>query len=212
MTPRPLDIRISDAPFLCDYLRKLGARKIRHSGTTFYAHLLGTAELLTQWDQNDHVIKAGLYHSIYGTEYFKQGLIQVTERNKIVELLGNEAEELVYLFCYLKRASVYTSIEKKAPYSVVLLDDRVVEVSENTLRHLVAMIWANALEQAKRTTLTHDSKRKSRRSLGRSFDFLPPKAIEPLQTFYGQAHFTQRTPCLCPDCDPSSTPTTLTSS
>ena len=55
------------------------------------------------WDQSPAVCRAGLFHSVYGTQYFQQRHVELGERDVIRALLGDEAEELAFLFCAMDR-------------------------------------------------------------------------------------------------------------
>ncbi len=71
---------------------------IRHSDKTLFDHLIGTAYYLEKMNQPQHVIDAGLFHSIYGTEYFN-GKVQGVTRDLITLFIGTEAENLVNIYC-----------------------------------------------------------------------------------------------------------------
>jgi uncharacterized protein DUF6817 len=78
-----------------------GAARIRHSGRLLLEHLAGTHDLLQQWGNPKHVYTAGLFHSIYGTNYFRHGLI--TDRIELQKQIGEEAEALVHIFAHADR-------------------------------------------------------------------------------------------------------------
>lgn len=73
--------------------------QIPHSMGSFYEHLSNTCEILKALKIQRHVYLAGLFHSIYNTEYFQPEL-NVT-REQIQNLIGKRAENLVYQFCTL---------------------------------------------------------------------------------------------------------------
>jgi SM-20-related protein len=70
---------------------------LQHTGRSFYDHLTGTAHMLIKLGAPDHVVQAGLFHSIYGTEFYKHD--RVITREQIRTIIGAESEELVHLFC-----------------------------------------------------------------------------------------------------------------
>ena len=47
-------------------LEELGAHTNSHSRRTLLDHLLGTHDLLVEWENEPDVCVAGLFHSIYG--------------------------------------------------------------------------------------------------------------------------------------------------
>lgn len=75
-------------------------RGIPHSGSDFFFHLYETAMILAREKEPGQMIKAALFHSIYDTEYFKANL-NVT-RDEVKKMIGDQAEELAYIFCTTK--------------------------------------------------------------------------------------------------------------
>lgn len=74
---------------------------IPHSGTTLFKHLHRTAMIAESGKgSNPDVVKAALYHSIYGTEFFDTNLD--VSREEIKDLIGDKAEDLVFDFCTLQ--------------------------------------------------------------------------------------------------------------
>lgn len=74
---------------------------IKHSNTTLFYHLYNTAIHVNKNFSGikGHVVKAALYHSVYGTMYFNP-MIDVT-RDEVADQIGVDAEELVFTFCTL---------------------------------------------------------------------------------------------------------------
>ena len=85
----------------------------RHSGRDLYTHLEGTRKELEKLGAPEYLQDAGLFHSVYGTTAFmsEAGLVSFNDRDKIVELIGKQAEEIVWWFCMLDRPRNY-NIEK----------------------------------------------------------------------------------------------------
>jgi len=76
-----------------------------HKAGTFRHHLVGVARSLSQWQQPHNVRLLGLLHSVNGNAFvdlvkFDAG----SERSRLRELVGDAAEQLVYLFCTASRA------------------------------------------------------------------------------------------------------------
>lgn len=57
---------------------------------------------------------AGLYHAIYGTDDFPQGLVGLESRNRVRELIGDEVETLVYVYAACDRSFTYGQIIREA--------------------------------------------------------------------------------------------------
>ena len=89
-----------------DFLKRLGCEECLHGSDTLLHHLIGTHDLLKQWGAEEYVQDAGLYHSVYGTEYFQPNL-NVT-RDQVREIIGTEAERLVDLFCCCQPPRAFT--------------------------------------------------------------------------------------------------------
>ena len=82
------------------FLKEAGCGYLPHTGRTLYDHLLGTANILLEFERPDAEVKAGLFHSIYGTDIYRKR-ISIT-REAVSELIGEEAEQLVHIICSLK--------------------------------------------------------------------------------------------------------------
>ena len=102
--PRSAMIRDEHRIFL---IERAHADAVKHSGRSFYDHLCGTHALLEQWGNCEPVCTAGLFHSLYGTNRFRHKSWPLTERATIRELIGERAEELVYLFCTSDRPRAF---------------------------------------------------------------------------------------------------------
>lgn len=73
----------------------------KHSGKSFFQHLFNTAMIIERSKQPKHLIAAALFHSVYETEFYKyKG--KKPSRKQIENLIGKDAEALVYEFCSLK--------------------------------------------------------------------------------------------------------------
>ena len=70
----------------------------------FFAHLSGVSELMNNLFGEQYLTDAGLYHSVYGTSYFK--FESSVKREEIKALIGSKAENLVYTFCSLESRTI----------------------------------------------------------------------------------------------------------
>ncbi|MFR9777849.1 DUF6817 domain-containing protein [Micromonospora sp. MS34] len=88
------------------WLRDRGAEHIEHPGGTLYAHLCRVRQRLAELGQQPDVQSAGLAHAVYGTDGFDLALLDWTDRGRLRELIGTDAEALVYLYgaCDRKRS------------------------------------------------------------------------------------------------------------
>ena len=110
---------------MTDFLVGLGAAKVAHSTGTYLAHLIGVHRDLEEWGCDQDVCRAGMFHSIYGTEpfhwlpfhWFK---VPLDQRGEIRDLIGERAERLVYLNCAMTRSDFDRTIQQEeGPYTMV---------------------------------------------------------------------------------------------
>ncbi len=87
---------------LLRYLIDLPGAFKSHSGLTLFHHLIGTFRILKRWDAEDDVCRAGLFHSVYSTPAFREGLLATNRRDELVGVIGASAEALVFGFSRLR--------------------------------------------------------------------------------------------------------------
>ncbi|MDN5939812.1 MAG: hypothetical protein L0H83_14280 [Salinisphaera sp.] len=90
------------------YLAALDTDAVPHTGRTLLAHLRGTAVLVADWGLPRSVVLAALCHSLYGTERFAHVSLNPGDRTGLQQLIGRQAEHLVFLFHCLRRASLFS--------------------------------------------------------------------------------------------------------
>jgi len=109
-------------------------KDLQHSGGEFFEHLWGTMCYMQEDNDNEiDIIKASLFHSVYGTESYKFES-NAFSREKVRELIGEYAEELVYEFCTLENRTA-SIIENTKNYS------------EKMHKDLLKLEYCNYLEQ-----------------------------------------------------------------
>ena len=133
-------------------LQKYNTLHTKHTGgRTLFDHLKGTYDLLKSWDNQGDVCMAGLCHSIYGTQIFKHISANITERPKIQEVIGKQAEELAYLFCASDRKFLYDNFDIDATKEKIMFSDviakKVYPSSLGKFKSLIEIGLANNLEQ-----------------------------------------------------------------
>jgi hypothetical protein len=72
---------------------------IGHCDTNLFDHLLGTYKILKENSKPEYICWAGLFHSIYETEYVSFNTVYT--RAQVISIIGERAENLVYIFCNL---------------------------------------------------------------------------------------------------------------
>lgn len=97
---------------MVDFLVAEGTDKVPHSSTNFLAHLIGVYTDLGKWNCHEAVCRAGMFHSIYGTEPFQDFKLGLERRGEVRELIGERAERLAYLNSAMTRTTFDETVEK----------------------------------------------------------------------------------------------------
>jgi hypothetical protein len=128
-----------------DLLRSLGYDALQHdSHVPFLSHLMGTRRLLVAWDASAALCDAGLFHSVYGTEFFEPP--QRPDRATVTAVIGRGAERLAWLWCSIERATLDAGAG-----SVRLRADGAIEALTAAELADIATLWAaDTVEQVAR--------------------------------------------------------------
>ncbi|MFM0154877.1 hypothetical protein PQQ99_37230 [Paraburkholderia sediminicola] len=129
-------------------VRKFGTDSILHFGRPLTSHLVETGRWLEKWGSPRTLVAAGAFHSIYGTEEFREKAVPLERRPEIQQIIGEEAEALVYLFCLADRRALFSG-QAAAPYSVSLPSmGTCVDLDELTFTALLELEAANIVDGA----------------------------------------------------------------
>ncbi len=105
---------------MTDFLVGLGVTDIPHTHKTYLAHLVAVYRYLESKGASPDVCRAGMFHSIYGTEMFQGFKLPLEKRGEVRQLIGERAERMAYLNCAMDRASLDRAVEKDTePYRIV---------------------------------------------------------------------------------------------
>ncbi len=108
---------------------------------------MGTREQLVIWGARDEVCNAGLFHSVYGTEHFESKTIPISMRDKVRNLIGDEAEQLVWLFCFMRRRTFADNIGRESDWRLqARSDNRWHPLTREQFQDLANLTVANAVE------------------------------------------------------------------
>ncbi|KIF05736.1 hypothetical protein PL81_11525 [Streptomyces sp. RSD-27] len=91
-------------------LKEVGAETTKHSGGTLLTHLLRVEAMLAAWGARPALQTAALCHAFYGTDGLPLVLLDLSERARLAEAIGTEAEELVYFYASCDRKTSYPSL------------------------------------------------------------------------------------------------------
>ena len=129
------------------FLQKANTEGMPHSDRGLLDHLLGTRQLLVEWGARPALCDAGLFHSIYGTEYYELQAIPLSMRKEVQQLIGDEAESLAWLFCMIRRESLYENPGPKGEFRVQhRLTNEWLPLTKVHFQDLLTMAIANTLE------------------------------------------------------------------
>jgi len=102
---------------LTDFLVGLGIEKIPHTRKSYLGHLLSVYRLMQTEGCDEELCRAGMFHSIYGTQLFQGFKLSLEQRPELRALIGERAERLAYLNCTMKRESFDQALEQsEEPY------------------------------------------------------------------------------------------------
>jgi hypothetical protein len=138
---------------LTDFLIAFGVEEVAHTGKSYLAHLIGVYRYMKERGCSEELCRAGMFHSIYGTELFQRFALPLERRPEVRALIGDRAEQLAYLNCAMDRASFDRAVEQGAtPYRIV---DRItgaeVELSQADFDDLCRVHLFDWLEQVPRS-------------------------------------------------------------
>ena len=125
---------------LTQYFQQVNAVDVPHTGKSYLAHAIGVYRDLKAWGWTDTDARAGLFHSIYGTEIFQGFTLPLSQRDEVRAMIGDRAEFLCYLNCALKRRQFDSEVTRgSGPYQI---EDRF----ENTLINLNNTVFLELCE------------------------------------------------------------------
>lgn len=90
---------------LTDFLLAEGIEQVGHTGKSYLAHLIGVYNLMKTHGCTEEACRAGMFHSIYGTEKFQGFKLPLERRTDVRALIGERAERLGYLNCAMDRST-----------------------------------------------------------------------------------------------------------
>jgi len=138
---------------LTDFLLGMGVEQVPHTGKSYLAHLIAVYRILESQGYSQDVCRAGMFHSIYGTEKFQGFTLPLDRRGEIRALIGDRAERLAYLNCAMDRASFDRALtQPDGPYRFVdRITGETVELSRADFDDLCRVHLFDWLEQVPRS-------------------------------------------------------------
>lgn len=159
------------------FLRKASTEQMPHTEVGLFDHLLGTRRLLVEWEARPALCDAGLFHSIYSTEHYELKAVPLSMRDEVRQVIGDEAESLVWLFCMMRRTTLGRNLHRDKDLSVQhRLTGEWIPLTEGQFRDLITMTFANCLEAFPRCPWNE------RRGIRRGLRRFRSEAIRPAQS------------------------------
>ncbi|WP_328873111.1 hypothetical protein OHT76_25080 [Streptomyces sp. NBC_00287] len=132
------------------FLRELGADRIPHPGGTLLAHLERVHDRLALWGARPTLQLAGLCHASYGTDGFPGALLSLDGREELAEVIGPDAESIVYFYASCDRQASYPSFADTAPTFRDRFTGRTYAPDLHLRRDFAELTVANELDLARR--------------------------------------------------------------
>ena len=142
---------------MVDFLVGLGTESIEHSGDKgFLAHLIGVYRDLEGWGCDQDICRAGLFHSIYGTQLFQKFSLPLERRDEVQQLIGERAERLAFVNCVMDRPSFDRLIPTRGPYKITnRISGETIELGDQDFHDLCVVHLCDWLEQVPRSQDWH---------------------------------------------------------
>jgi hypothetical protein len=141
-----------DLDRLRKYLDGIGLADVQHTHDDLLSHLIGTYNELARLDLPEHVARAGLFHSVYGTEGFPRRSVPLVLRGEVRDLIGTRAEQVAYRYCAMSYESLQRSVDERRPLLQDRFEDGPMTVTEQEFEELLWVKLADAVEQADERT------------------------------------------------------------
>ncbi|KAK7310328.1 hypothetical protein RJT34_07777 [Clitoria ternatea] len=94
-------------PFLVGILQSVGAGECWHKHGSFLHHLIDVYRVLKLWKAPNSVCLCGLFHSAYSNSYVNLAIFDPSTGREVVrQHVGEEAEQLIHLFCIVPRQTL----------------------------------------------------------------------------------------------------------
>ncbi|MBL8849697.1 MAG: hypothetical protein JNG89_08430 [Planctomycetaceae bacterium] len=137
------------------FLGTLGIDDVPHSGQKgFLAHLIGVYKDLDAWGCDRDLCRAGLFHSIYGTEMFRRWALPLERRDEVKSLIGERAEWIAYVNCLMDRSTFDALLQSDGPYRIRNRESgEIMEMTRRDFDDLVCLHLCDWLEQVGRSDM-----------------------------------------------------------
>src|SRR6185369_1167427 len=109
---------------LTNFLLNLGIEQVTHTQKNYLTHLISVYKLMESTGCDEELCRAGMFHSIYGTERFQGFKLPLNRREELAEMIGSRAERLAYWNCQMDRSSLDELLFRNDESQPYVLRDR----------------------------------------------------------------------------------------
>lgn len=102
----------ADRTATIEFLRRHEAHTTPHMFGDLLSHLEGVEALVRDWGGGDLLALAALGHATYGTDGFEPHILELGQRDELREVIGDEAEALVYFYASCDRTHFYPQLSE----------------------------------------------------------------------------------------------------
>ncbi|MFD3744176.1 alpha/beta fold hydrolase [Nocardia sp. NPDC058633] len=163
-----------------DLQRALGSEHIEHPGGTLHAHLRRVHALTVEWDAAPRTRLAAICHASYGTDGFARALLPAQDRGRLSDVIGPDAEALVYLYGACDRERTHRDLGQR-PLTVIdrfTGEPRVIEGA--LLRDFTVLTMANELDVARHASVSAPTREGIRNLVTALASYAPTEAARAL--------------------------------
>jgi hypothetical protein len=138
---------------MTDFLIDMGVGEVPHTHKSYLGHLIAVFRALESHGCPEDVCRAGMFHSIYGTERFQGFTLPLERRGEVRTLIGDRSERLAYLNCAMDRASLDRAVDQaNGPYRIIdRITGEAIELPPHDFDDLCRVHLADWLEQVPRS-------------------------------------------------------------
>jgi hypothetical protein len=172
---------------MTDFLLSLGSEQVAHSGKSYLAHVIGVFRLMESQGCSEELCRAGMFHSVYGTQSFQHFKLPLERRPELRVLIGERAERLAYLNCAMGRESLDEAVKRGAEPFCILdrLTGEEVSLTSDDFDDLCRIHLYDWLEQVPRSRFGWDYRRRAYRGMA---ERLGRVAVEAYDRVFAQEH------------------------
>lgn len=142
-----------------DLQRTLVAERVEHPGGTLLAHLGRVHALAVDWNAAPRTRLAAISHASYGTDGFRHALLPITERRRLHQVIGADAEALVYLYGACDRRRTYPELGRRPLPTTDRFTTTSSAIDGADLRDFAVLTIVNELDVARHAALSEKTRR-----------------------------------------------------